>query len=163
MASKVPIDEGPKHNRPLESNSGSPSSSDAAGFARTEFPNHEEYGPPIDNLSEQGVFKAPSFPWHAEHGPPIDIVHVRQAYEEDFKHHNKLWWSRVRHVIRDPAAEFLGCFTLIIFGDGSVAQVLLRSNPNLPEGSQSKGAYQSISWGKFTSHHLTLFPFRHLI
>jgi aquaglyceroporin related protein, other eukaryote len=36
---------------------------------------------------------------------------------------------------------------MIIFGDGSVAQVLLSANPNLPPGSQNKGEYQSITWG----------------
>lgn len=43
--------------------------------------------------------------------------------------------------------EFMGCFIMIIFGDGSVAQVLLSANPNLPPSSQNKGDYQSISWG----------------
>lgn len=36
---------------------------------------------------------------------------------------------------------------MILFGDGSVAQVTLSANPNLPPSSQNKGDYQSISWG----------------
>jgi hypothetical protein len=84
---------------------------------------------------------------YAEHGPPIDNALAHEQYEEDYKRQSHLWWSRTRHHIRDPAAEFFGCFTMIIFGDGSVAQVVLSSNPNLPLSSQNKGDYQSISWG----------------
>jgi hypothetical protein len=84
---------------------------------------------------------------HAEHGPPIDNQSAAKQYEEDYKRQSNLWWSRMRHHFRDPAAEFFGTFTMIIFGDGSVAQVLLSQNPNLPQASQNKGGYQSISWG----------------
>jgi aquaglyceroporin related protein, other eukaryote len=84
---------------------------------------------------------------NAEHGPPIDNEFAEQQYEEDYRHQSNLWWSRMRHHFRDPAAEFLGTFTMIVFGDGSVAQVVLSQNPNLPLASQNKGDYQSISWG----------------
>lgn len=84
---------------------------------------------------------------YAEHGPPIDNEYAHAQYEEDYKHQSHLWWSRVRHHIRDPAAEFFGCFTMIIFGDGSVAQVVLSGNTKLPLSSQDYGDYQSISWG----------------
>lgn len=88
-------------------------------------------------------------PWrpHAEHGPPIDNELAHEQYEEDYKYQSSLWWSRMRHHFRDPAAEFLGTFTMIVFGDGSVAQVVLSQNPNLPLSAQNKGEYQSISWG----------------
>ncbi len=84
---------------------------------------------------------------HAEHGPPIDNDFAAEQYEEDYKHQSNLWWSRMRHHFRDPAAEFFGTFTMIVFGDGSVAQVVLSQNPNLPLSSQNKGGYQSITWG----------------
>lgn len=87
------------------------------------------------------------YPYHAEHGPPIDNALKYEEAEEDFQHHKTLWWSRVRHHLRDPFAEFLGTFIMILFGDGSVAQVQLSANPNLPKSSQNKGEYQSISWG----------------
>lgn len=48
-------------------------------------------------------------------------------------------WPRLRHKIREPLAEFLGTFILILFGDGVVAQVVLSKG--------TKGDYQSISWG----------------
>jgi hypothetical protein len=48
-------------------------------------------------------------------------------------------WVRIRHRFREPIAEFFGVFTLIVFGDGVVAQVVLSKG--------QKGNYQSISWG----------------
>lgn len=48
-------------------------------------------------------------------------------------------WPRVRRAFREPLAEFMGVFILIMFGDGVVAQVVL-------SGDKS-GDYQSISWG----------------
>jgi aquaglyceroporin related protein len=87
------------------------------------------------------------YPYHQEHGPPIDNYGKSEEAEEDYQHHKNLWWSRVRHHLRDPFAEFMGTFIMILFGDGSVAQVTLSANPNLPTSSQNKGDYQSISWG----------------
>ena len=54
-------------------------------------------------------------------------------------------WVRVRQALRDPLSEFLGVFTLIMFGDGVVAQVVLSKG--------QKGDYQSINWG-----YLALYP-----
>lgn len=48
-------------------------------------------------------------------------------------------WVQIRYMLREPLAEFFGVFTLIIFGDGVVAQVVLSKG--------QKGDYQSISWG----------------
>lgn len=51
----------------------------------------------------------------------------------------QLAWSRIREVCQDGFSEFLGTMTLLLFGDGVVAQVVLSSG--------AKGDYQSISWG----------------
>ncbi|EDN03338.1 hypothetical protein HCAG_01203 [Histoplasma mississippiense (nom. inval.)] len=48
-------------------------------------------------------------------------------------------WSRIRYKLREPFAEFVGVFILVLFGDGSVAQVIL--------SDRKKGDYQSINWG----------------
>ncbi|OAX84096.1 hypothetical protein ACJ72_01532 [Emergomyces africanus] len=48
-------------------------------------------------------------------------------------------WCRIRYKLREPFAEFVGVFILVLFGDGSVAQVIL--------SHEKKGDYQSISWG----------------
>jgi len=50
-----------------------------------------------------------------------------------------LWWSRCREYGADFFSEFAGTMVMILFGDGSVAQVVLSEN--------AKGEYQSISWG----------------
>jgi hypothetical protein len=62
----------------------------------------------------------------------------------DFLAHNETLsneprWVRIRKAFRKPFAEFFGVFTMIIFGDGVVAQVVLSSG--------QKGDYQSINWG----------------
>ena len=49
------------------------------------------------------------------------------------------WWWGVRYRFREPLAEFFGTFIVIIFGNGSVAQVVLSQG--------NAGTYQSISWG----------------
>ncbi|KAI5465048.1 aquaporin-like protein [Mariannaea sp. PMI_226] len=48
-------------------------------------------------------------------------------------------WSRVKDDYKDFLSEFLGTMTLLLFGDGVVAQVVLSKG--------TKGDYQSISWG----------------
>jgi aquaglyceroporin related protein, other eukaryote len=52
----------------------------------------------------------------------------------------------VRVVLRGPFAEFFGTFIMVIFGDGSVAQVLLSAGETSAPGGNGFGPYQSISW-----------------
>jgi len=73
---------------------------------------------------------------YAEHGPGIDH---KIPQEDAIQERPDLWWSRVRHSMREPFSEFFGVFVLILFGDGVVAQVVLSKG--------EKGSYQSISWG----------------
>lgn len=56
--------------------------------------------------------------------------------------HHHLTWSGIRVIMREPFAEFLGTFIMILFGDGSVAQVLLSGGLT----NWGTGNYQSISW-----------------
>ena len=52
---------------------------------------------------------------YAEHGPGID----HKIPQEDAKEAKPdLWWSRTRHILREPLSEFFGVFILILFGDG---------------------------------------------
>ena len=72
--------------------------------------------------------------------PPIDEEHKVHEYQA-------LLWSRIRLILREPFAEFMGVFIMVLFGNGSVAQVLLSTgNPSAP-GGDGWGGYQSISWG----------------
>ncbi len=61
--------------------------------------------------------------------------------------HHHLTWSSVRVVMREPFAEFFGTFIMILFGNGSVAQVLLSTGETTAPGGNGFGQYQSISWG----------------
>jgi len=71
---------------------------------------------------------------------PIDETH-------DIAPHQDLLWSRIRLTLKEPFAEFLGVFVLVLFGDGSVAQVLLSQGQTTAPGGNGFGNYQSISWG----------------
>lgn len=75
-----------------------------------------------------------------EHGAPIDHI-VPQANSKASG--PDLWWSKVRAYMQEPFSEFFGCFIMILFGDGVVAQVVLSNS--------EKGDYQSISWGMLLS------------
>lgn len=73
---------------------------------------------------------------------PIDDEHKIATV-----HDHKLWWPRLRLVLREPFAEFCGVFIMVLFGDGSVAQVLLSTGQTTAPGGNGWGGYQSISWG----------------
>ncbi|KAI0030976.1 aquaporin [Vararia minispora EC-137] len=53
-------------------------------------------------------------------------------------------WARIRDVIREPAAEAIGCMILILFGNGVDCQVVLSGNIGV--ASSQKGQYLSISF-----------------
>ncbi|PNS15113.1 Aquaporin-7 [Sphaceloma murrayae] len=67
--------------------------------------------------------------------------------EHDQAEHSQYFWPKVRLALREPFAEFWGTFTLVLFGDGAVAQVLLSTNQANAPGGDGFGDYQSISWG----------------
>ncbi|KAH8588600.1 aquaporin-like protein [Bisporella sp. PMI_857] len=60
--------------------------------------------------------------------------------------HTGLMWSTVRTVFREPFAEFFGTFIMVLFGNGSVAQVLLSTGQTTAPGGDGFGSYQSINW-----------------
>lgn len=49
--------------------------------------------------------------------------------------------------IQGAFAEFFGVFIMILFGNGSVAQVLLSTGETTAPGGNGFGSYQSINWG----------------
>lgn len=67
--------------------------------------------------------------------------------EHDTSEHSDLWWPKVRMTLKEPFAEFFGVFIMVLFGDGSVAQVLLSQGEKSAPGGNGYGEYQSISWG----------------
>ncbi|KAK5115238.1 hypothetical protein LTR62_001438 [Meristemomyces frigidus] len=86
-----------------------------------------------------------------------DLTHARQLLglqpsapvieEHDVAEHSRLAWSKVKILLREPFAEFFGTFILVLFGDGSVAQVLLSAGQKSAPGGDGYGNYQSINWG----------------
>ncbi|MCJ1414669.1 hypothetical protein MMC32_000996 [Xylographa parallela] len=72
--------------------------------------------------------------------PPVSDDHLQQE-------HHQLLWSQTRLALREFFAEFFGTFVMVMFGNGSVAQVLLSSGEASAPGGNGYGAYQSISWG----------------
>lgn len=99
-----------------------------------EVPHDETYRRPPQLVQQQTMETL------REHGAPIDHI-IPQANAKAAG--ADLWWSRVRAYMQEPFSEFFGCFIMILFGDGVVAQVVLSNN--------EKGSYQSISWGTFQS------------
>jgi aquaglyceroporin related protein len=71
---------------------------------------------------------------------PIDEDHDQGPRSE-------LLWSHIRTVLREPFAEFWGVAIMVMFGDGSVAQVLLSTGQTTAPGGMGFGNYQSINWG----------------
>ena len=71
--------------------------------------------------------------------------HIDERHKEH--EHQELLWSRIRLSLREPFAEFMGVFIMILFGNGSVAQVLLSTGDTSAPGGDGYGNYQSISWG----------------
>jgi aquaglyceroporin related protein len=88
---------------------------------------------------------------HTSHGTetPPEVSHMEHQknaggsrypdYIDGEEEREKLLWSRIRRFLREPLAEFFGVMVMLMFGDGSVAQVVLSNGV--------KGQYQSISWG----------------
>ncbi|KAK5175297.1 glycerol channel [Saxophila tyrrhenica] len=67
--------------------------------------------------------------------------------EHDESEHSDLLWPKIRMSLKEPFAEFFGVFIMVLFGDGSVAQVLLTAGDPSAPGGDGWGNYQSISWG----------------
>jgi hypothetical protein len=99
--------------------------------------------------SEQVTFTYDDYPLHQEHSVPIDNKLTSKQMEDDHSYHSKLWWSRVRLHLKDPFAEFMGTFIMIVFGDGSVAQVLLSSNPTYQRAIRTRENINLYRGGEF--------------
>ncbi|KFY37909.1 hypothetical protein V495_06868 [Pseudogymnoascus sp. VKM F-4514 (FW-929)] len=72
-----------------------------------------------------------------------DELPIAEQHEET-EHFN---WPTFRLIFREPLAEFFGTFVLLLFGNGSVAQVLLSGRQASAPGGDGYGSYQSINWG----------------
>ena len=59
--------------------------------------------------------------------------------EHDAAPHHENLWPRIRLVLRESFAEFWGVFIMIMFGNGSVAQVLLSEKESTAPGMMGFG------------------------
>lgn len=60
----------------------------------------------------------------------------------------KLLWSRIKITLREPFMEFWGVVIMVVFGNGTVAQVLFATKLNAaPGGNNVEPDYQTINWG----------------
>lgn len=92
--------------------------------------------------SEFSIDKAAPIPipiHHTNMGNTSLHAAERAIFLEPSSEEELLAWSKIRNYCQDFFSEFLGTMTLILFGDGVVAQVVLSGG--------TKGDYQSISWG----------------
>ena len=105
-------------------------------------PDSKETNPQhISNDSIQPLRKRPTAT-SAKHG------HFRAALglhkqapivdEHDMADHSENLWPRIRMVLREPFSEFWGTFIMVMFGDGSVAQVLLSAGQKTAPGANGR-------------------------
>ena len=63
---------------------------------------------------------------HSQFRAALGLHHKAPINEQhDVAPHHQNLWPRIRLVLREPLSEFWGVFIMIMFGNGSVAQVLL--------------------------------------
>ena len=65
------------------------------------------------------------------HQAPLDREHDEGAHQMNY-------WPRTRLVFREPLAEFWGTFIMVMFGNGSVAQVLLSAGIQTAPGGNGQ-------------------------
>ena len=138
---------GPSIRRPSNT-----SSNNSPKFEHHEHRNDTQSPPPHDNDLDQNGVSPPKSPEELHHNAlssirtKIGLDSEAPILDEHHGHHH-LTWSSVRVILREPFAEFFGVFIMILFGDGSVAQVLLSGGMKTAPGMNGFGSYQSISWG----------------
>ncbi|EFW18977.1 aquaporin [Coccidioides posadasii str. Silveira] len=71
--------------------------------------------------------------------PTVEEIAAKTSADAGPETRDELVWSKIRRTLREPFGEFCGVFLLVLFGNGSIAQVVLSKG--------EKGAFQSINWG----------------
>lgn len=86
-----------------------------------------------------------------EHERQISHLRERVGLPEDphilpeHESTNRFSWPSVRVIFREPLPEFFGTMVMVMFGNGSVAQVLLGGGEISAPGRNGYGSYQSIN------------------
>ena len=111
------------------------------GTSKVTHRERQQRAPEISKSKEDGPYR--------ESGALIGRTDTADELWEKRASNAALAWPRFRHWLRKPFSEFMGTFILIMFGDGVVAQVVL--------SNETKGDYQSISWGWVSSRWLNVY------
>ncbi|KAI1001192.1 hypothetical protein K3495_g7007 [Podosphaera aphanis] len=74
-----------------------------------------------------------------QRGQHLAVPRYEPPQSDHMKDRSNLWWSQLRLALHEPFAEFLGVFLLVLFGIGSIAQVVLSNG--------TRGSWLSICWG----------------
>ncbi|KAF4637313.1 hypothetical protein G7Y89_g771 [Cudoniella acicularis] len=118
------------------------------------IPQHQEYAlNTLPTASTNGTITSRKTKSETERETTLSTIRTRIGLEPEppildgHEVHHHLTWSAVRVILREPFAEFFGTFVMVLFGDGSVAQVLLSTGERSAPGGNGFGAYQSINWG----------------
>ncbi|GAB7366134.1 hypothetical protein MBLNU230_g7696t1 [Neophaeotheca triangularis] len=113
---------------------------------RTASASHREHATEADAAAGESLTHTSSQLQNSRHmlglHPTAPIIE-----EHDTRNESDLWWSKIRLTLKEPFAEFFGVFIMVLFGDGSVAQVLLSAEQESAPGGNGFGNYQSINWG----------------
>lgn len=100
---------------------------------------HGRLGSDVTQMTQAThVITASTAPF-AEHGLGIDRSPTKEQFVKKKSANPGLRWPRIRRAYREALSEFMGTFILILFGNASIAQVVLSKDTH--------GDYQSISWG----------------
>jgi len=77
-----------------------------------------------------------------------DSTSLSTAAEDDEPMHYTAYpnrWSKIREILREPAAEFFGTMVMILFGNGVDCQVVLSSSTKVSASPQ--GDYLALNFG----------------
>lgn len=132
---------------------GGPTLRNSAPQKASPRPEHHDDGHDLDNAETLRASSTDGFSPKPQRTSKISTVRTYMGLTpeapivEGHEVHHHLAWSSIRVVLREPFAEFFGTFVMILFGNGSVAQVLLSTGQATAPGGNGFGSYQSISWG----------------
>lgn len=93
------------------------------------------------SYADEGDLKRPRYGSVSTSGPGVEHKEhtgLHHLSNGPFLGEEEAIWCRIRRYLQEAFSEFLGVFTLILFGDGVIAQVILSGG--------TKGDFQSINW-----------------
>ncbi|KAF9221598.1 aquaporin [Gyrodon lividus] len=94
-------------------------------------------------MSNMEKLQSDSLNSHIHHGVPVTNAVPFDECSHCTQYPNR--WSRIRHSLREPFAEFLGTLIFVAFGTGVNCQVFLSQDPNIE--TVPRGSFLSVNFG----------------